>query len=36
LIVFYRWSVSTSFVLAAPLRALHVDTFGAVEVWAGT
>jgi hypothetical protein len=28
--IFHRWSVSTSFVLAA-LRALHVDTSGAVE-----
>jgi hypothetical protein len=35
LIVFHRLSVSTSFVLAA-LRALHVDSFGAVEVMAGT
>jgi hypothetical protein len=35
LILFYRLSVSTSFVLAA-LRALHVDASGAVEVRAGT
>jgi hypothetical protein len=35
LIVFHRLSVSTSFVLAA-LRALHVDSSGAVEVMAGT
>jgi hypothetical protein len=35
LIVFHRLSASTSFVLAA-LRALHVDSSGAVEVMAGT
>jgi hypothetical protein len=35
LIVFHRLPVSTSFVLAA-LRALHVDTCGAVEVRAWT
>jgi hypothetical protein len=35
LIFFHRLPVSTSFVLAA-LRALHVDTCGAVEVRAGT